>query len=292
MTTTAEKAGEKSSTGIANLIEVYRPMLSEALPRHVAGDQWVRRASAAIKRNPDLQRAAENNPAACLRVLMDAARLGHEPGTKEYYLIPRGNKELGTEPNPRNPRKTRLRQEITGMEGYQGVIERFYRAGAVSSVIVEVVRAGDTFRFSPGLDERPVHEVNWFGERGEPVGVYAYAMMQGGGTSKVVVLSKAEVYEFRDRSESYKYNSGPWISDELSMWKKTAARRLEPWVPTSSEYLKEQIRAMAEVAREQQAVVEETPAPGSMPDDPHQGDVVDGEIVAPHDEDGDEPDAE
>ena len=32
------------------------------------------------------------------------------------------------------------------------------------------------------------------------------------------------------------------------MWLKSAARRLEPWVPTSAEYRREQLRAVASVA--------------------------------------------
>ncbi|QXN74255.1 RecT-like DNA pairing protein [Gordonia phage Cafasso] len=275
----------KEPAGVLGLIELYKPMFAEALPQHVVSEQWVRRSIAALKRSPDLHRAAENNPPAALRVLMDCARLGHEPGSKEYYLIPRGNQELGREPHPKKPRETRLKQEITGLEGYQGIIERMYRAGAITSVKVEIVYSGDTFHYNPGLHDRPQHEVNWFEDRGEPMGAYAYAEMVTGGTSKIVIMSRDQIYEHRERSDSFKYNSGPWVTDEMSMWLKTVARQLEKWVPTSSEFLKERIRAKAEV----EAEVERTRTAGEqtpevLPDDPHQ--VIEGELVDDEHTDG------
>jgi recombination protein RecT len=102
--------------------------------------------------------------------LMDAARLGLEPGTEQYYLT---------------PRKVKGRLEIQGIRGYQGEIELIYRAGAVSSVIVEVVYSNDKFRVRPGRDERPIHEIDWDADdRGELRLVYAYAVMKDGATSR------------------------------------------------------------------------------------------------------------
>jgi hypothetical protein len=81
-----------------------------------------------------------------LAALLDAARLGLEPGTEQYYLT---------------PRKVKGRLEILGIVGYQGYIELMYRAGAVSSVVAEVVYSNDKFTVPAGPDERPVHEIDW-----------------------------------------------------------------------------------------------------------------------------------
>jgi recombination protein RecT len=125
--------------------------------------------------------------------------------------------------------------EVQGIVGYQGIVELIYNAGAASSVVVEVVRANDQFNYVPGLHERPVHTVDWFGERGDLVGVYAYAVMQGGATSKVVVLNKNHIARAKAKSDGADTEYSPWRTDEESMWLKTAARRLGKWVPTSAE---------------------------------------------------------
>ena len=114
-----------------------------------------------------------------MAALLDAARLGLEPGTEQFYLT---------------PRKVKGQLEVLGIVGWQGYVELMYRAGAVSSVVAEVVYAGDRFRFQPGKDDVPDHEIDWDAEdRGKLRLAYAYARMKDGSTSKAVVLNKAAI---------------------------------------------------------------------------------------------------
>ena len=119
------------------------------------------------------------------------------------------------------------------------------------------------------MDDRPIHSTGGPGEtgadffgadgsrdRGEMVGVYAYAELDSGAVSRVVLLDRQDIMAARD-SGGYKPDDKytPWNRldggkdrPELrgrSMWWKTAARRLEPWVPTSAEYRRESLRAAA-----------------------------------------------
>lgn len=225
--------------GPGAMVEHYRNDLAQVMPSHVKPDTFVRLAVGVLRRDRNLAQAAQNNPAALMGALMDAAQLGLTPGTEQYYLV---------------PRKTKGRLEVQGIRGYQGEIELIYRAGAVSSVIVEVVRQADTFRYSPGRDERPVHEIDWDAEDRGPLRlVYAYAVMKDGATSKVVVLNRAQVMKAKAMSQGADSPYSPWQKHEEAMWMKTAAHRLTKWVPTSAEYMREQLRAQAEVAAEQQA---------------------------------------
>lgn len=222
--------------GPGAMVEHYRNDLAQVMPSHVKPDTFVRLAVGVLRRDRNLAQAAQNNPAALMGALMDAAQLGLTPGTEQFYLV---------------PRKQKGRLEIQGIRGYQGEIELIYRAGAVSSVIVEVVRQADTFRYSPGRDERPVHEIDWDAEdRGELRLVYAYAVMKDGATSKVVVLNRAQVMKAKAMSQGSDSAYSPWQKHEEAMWMKTAAHRLTKWVPTSAEYMREQLRAQAEVAAE------------------------------------------
>ncbi|MCX5158132.1 recombinase RecT [Streptomyces sp. NBC_00264] len=225
--------------GPAAQIEAYRDEYAALVPSHVNADQWIRLAVGAIRGNEDLMEAAQNDVGVFLRELKTAARLGLEPGTEQFYLTARKSKAHG------------YSLIIKGIVGYQGIVELIYRAGAVSTVIVEAVRERDTFRYVPGRDDRPVHEIDWFGaDRGPLVGVYAYAVMKDGAVSKVVVLNRQRIAEIRAKSDSKDSKYSPWQTNEESMWLKSAVRQLAKWVPTSAEYMREQLRAQAEVAGE------------------------------------------
>lgn len=273
---TVSNALATRDTGPAAMVEQYRAEYAALMPSHINPDQWVRMAVGAIRGDANLVQAAQNDVGVFLRELRTAARLGLEPGTEQFYLT---------------PRKTKGRKVIKGIVGYQGIVELIYRAGAVSSVIVEVVRERDTFSYVIGRDARPVHEIDWFGgDRGEMVGVYAYAVMKDGATSRVVILNRREVMELKAKSDSKNSEYSPWNTNEKSMWLKSAVRQLAKWVPTSAEYMREQLRAQADVAAELPAGAGDAPLPpqpsADLPDEgddedegPIEGEFVDDEPV-------------
>lgn len=216
--------------------------IQQVIPSHLQArvGSWIRSTQSLLRRDDKLRKAAENDVGQFMSVLLEAARLGLEPGTEQYYLVPRWNKKKGC-------------TEVTGVRGYQGEIELMYRAGAVSSVIVDVVCEGDLFVWKPGsLDteniqaglpprwdgpqRQPLHEANWFADRGPMVGVYAYAIMKDGATSRVVVLNRDDINLARAKSDSASEKWSPWNTDEKAMWLKTGSHRLAKWVPTSAEY--------------------------------------------------------
>lgn len=261
---TVSNAVAVRDNGPGAMVEQYRNDLAMVMPSHVKPDTFVRLAVGVLRRDRNLAQAAQNNPAALMGALMDAAQLGLTPGTEQFYLV---------------PRKQKGRLEIQGIRGYQGEIELIYRAGAVSSVIVEVVRERDTFRYSPGRDERPEHDIDWDAEDRGPLRlVYAYAVMKDGATSKVVVLNRAQVMKAKAMSQGSDSAYSPWQKHEEAMWMKTAAHRLTKWVPTSAEYMREQLRAQAEVAAEQRptvaaGVVPQAPMPESGGNDEDEGPI-------------------
>ncbi|WP_019358031.1 recombinase RecT [Streptomyces sp. AA1529] len=261
----------KRDDGPAAQLQQYRDEYAALVPSHINLDQWIRLAVGAIRGNEDLEEAARNDVGVFLREMKTAARLGLEPGTEQFYLTPRKSKAHRGQPI------------IKGIVGYQGIVELVYRAGAVSSVIVETVRQSDTFRYTPGRDERPIHEIDWFADdRGPLVGVYAYAVMKDGATSKVVVLNKRQVMEAKAKSDSRNSQYSPWQTNEEAMWLKTAVRRLAKWVPTSAEYMREQLRAAKEVAAEPAPDAPPLPPVQAAPlddVDPDTGEVLEGELL-------------
>ncbi len=259
MTTTSQSAALATrDTSPSGMVQQYRDDFAAVLPTHVRADVWVRLAVGALRRDRKLAEAASNDPAALMGALLEAARLGHEPATEAFYLVPRKQKGV---------------LKVQGIEGYQGIVERMYRAGAVSSVIVEVVRQHDHFRYVPGRDERPEHEIDWdLDDRGPLRLAYAYARMKGGATSKVVVLNRARIAEVRAKSDGADSPYSPWNTNEEAMWLKSAARQLRKWVPTSAEYL--QARPPAEWPGPIPPAAQQPPV-SLPPADPDTGEVLD-----------------
>lgn len=223
---------------------------------------FVRLAQGLLRRDKNLARVAAANPGSFMAALLECARLGHEPGTPAYYLVPFGN-------------------EITGIEGYTGKIDRIYRAGAVSAVIAECVYDADTFTHAPAAGTPPDHQVDWsLDDRGDLRLVYAYAVLKDGSNSKVVVLNGAQIARHRNESGGSDKPTSPWVKWPESMWLKTSVHELEKWIPSSAEYREEMLRSKAAAD-----TVVETRALPPLPDpepayDPDTGEVVDAELVS------------
>lgn len=285
-TQTVSSAVARREAGIVSVMWDRKTHFAAILPDHIEVKGFLGTAAAALYGNADLMKAAERSPDSLITALMRCAALGHQPGTDEFCLTPRKRKGV---------------PEVLGIEGYRGIVERMYRSGAVASVVVREVCAKDFFRYVEGEDETPVHEIggrgstgaDFFGatgsrDRGPMVGVYAYARLTTGAVSRVVILNRDDVLAARDAG-GYKADDAysPWNRLDggkdhpeftgRSMWWKTAARRLEPWVPTSAEFRREQLRASAAAA------ATATPAP-PVPAAPLTGsdaEIHDAELVEP-----------
>lgn len=264
MSETIGNAVAKQDNGPGAMIKQYSTDFTTVLPSHMNGQTWIRLAQGVLRRDKNLAQIAQRNPGSLMQALLECARLGHEPGTESFYLVPMGG-------------------EIEGWEGYRGVIERMYRAGAVVSVKAEIVRANDHFRYQPHMG-KPEHEIDWFGDRGAILGAYSYAEMRDGSTSKVVVINREYINKVKAMSRGSDKSSSPWQKWEEAMVLKTVIHRLEPFVPTSSEYLREQMRAAADVAAEQRANATVPPRQAGPPVDVSHmreapGEPIDAELV-------------
>lgn len=266
-TTTIKGAVAKRDSGPGALILQYQTDFEEVLPTHIKPATFVRLSQGLLRRNEKLAAAAEDNPSSFVAALLECARLGHEPGTDQFALVPFKDKITGV--------------EIIGIEQYQGVIERMYRAGAVVSVKAEVVKAGDLlpdaegrprFEWAPNRMDWPHHEPDWFEERGGLIGVYAYAEMRDGSFSRVAFLNRVDVMKHKAKARGTDSANSPWKCWEESMWLKSAVHELEKWVPTSSEIRGHQLHAAPGVQRPRLAAVPNESAP-------RKDEVVDAELV-------------
>jgi recombination protein RecT len=235
------------------ILRQYWPQLRHLLPSHVKPEAWYAAVYAALFKGVnrsnrdqlDLMTCANSNPESLMFALFDAARQGLEPGTEQYYLTPRPNK------NAKGGR------EVLGIRGYQGEIELIYRAGAVAAVIVDCVRRNDDYRYQRGVDQLPIHRFDPWAkkeDRGELIGVYAYCLMKDGAISRVVELNRDDIDRAKRSSPTANADRSPWKTDEEAMWLKTAIHRVQKFVPTSAEYLHVQ-PAIAKLAETPQSVI-------------------------------------
>lgn len=216
MTETVSAAVAKRDNSPGAVIEQYRQDFSLVLPTQIKPATWVRLAQGLLRRDRALRDAATRNPGSLMQALLECARLGHEPGTDRFYLVP-------------------IKGQIEGWEGYKGVIQRMLRGGQVRNVKAAVVREHDDFRFDPDVMDRPHHKIDWFGDRGKILGSYAYAIMHDGSTSQVAVADQDYIRRVRAMQPNANSASSPWVKWEESMVLKCAFNRLEPFVDASSE---------------------------------------------------------
>ncbi len=255
------------------MVNQYQGTLDAILPSHINSDTFVRLCHGALRKNADLLNAATVNPQSFLSAVMESARLGHEPGTDHFALTVRGRGQGA---------------QVVGIEQYQGVIDRMYRAGAVTSVRANVIRENDDFVWDG--HSVPVHRANWLGreaDRGMLTGVYAYAVLDTAQHSRVVVMGRDEVMRHRAAAATTKI----WDSWEAAMWLKTAVHELEKWVPTTAEYRRavaatQAVMAAAGVPEPVPAVVYPEDAPDAQRPSEGADGVVEAEVVsaAPGDE--------
>lgn len=259
MTETVSQAVERQSAGAMSVVGNSVDWLDSILPSHVDVRSFIGLAKAHLRKDAKLREVADRDPAGYMICLSECARLGLVPGDT-FHIVHFRKKGGGV--------------DFVGIVDYTGEIELIYRAGAVASVKAEIVYEKDTFQHDPTWPH-PHHKPDWFADRGEMVGVYAYAVMKDGATSRVVVMSKAEVEKVKAVSKTKDFDDSPWKNWPDRMWLKTAIHQLAKWVPTSAEYRREQLRAAVEADNLRQPVTIATVDRTAEPEP----DIPDAEIV-------------
>ncbi|MEV5710083.1 recombinase RecT [Actinoallomurus sp. NPDC052274] len=228
-----------------------RDEFAEVLPKHVPVDRFMRSALMCLRKRPAL---LECESASLFGALMECARVGLEPGTKQTAIVPRGKK-------------------VIFIAQWHGLVDLMYRSGQVSAVHAEFVYAGEPYDYTLGDDAGFWHKPDLLARRGEDAEIilaYAYAVMKDGTRSQLVILNREQVEEIRDEhSRDYqraerareedpalfaeqpdlpRFNSY-WHTYFPEMWRKSCVRALANWVPQSPElrYLMARENAAGEI---------------------------------------------
>ena len=190
-------------------------------------------------------KTAINNPMSLKMAMANVAAIGLSlnPALHMAYLVPRDNKII---------------LDIS----YRGLIQLAVQAGSIKWAKAEIVRQTDTFKYL-GVDEKPAHQFDPFGDRGSMVGVYCVAKLSD-GSYLTEVMTRNQIEEVRRVSKAKK---GPWVNWYEEMAKKTVIKRASKTWPQVSVQFTNAVQVLNEhegMAEEYMAEGQE--APMSTPD--------------------------
>lgn len=116
--------------------------------------------------------------------------------------------------------------------GYQGLITLFYRAGG-TGIRAELIRKNDKFEYTNGKINHTIDIFKTNKERGEVVGAYAIANVNG--EEIVKAMNVKDILDFgKNFSKSFNSEHSPWKIEndpEGWMYKKTVLKQLAKMLP-------------------------------------------------------------
>lgn len=169
-----------------------------------------------IQKNDFLNNVAWNNQQSLRNAIINVSAIGISlnPASKHAYLVPR-------------------KGEVCLDISYMGLIHLACTTGSLEWGQAKVVRENDDYE-NMGIDKAPKHKYNAFANeesRGLIVGVYC-TVKTSSGDYLTEEMNIKDVLDIRDRSELYKkHKSGPWVTDEGQMIRKTVVKRASSYWP-------------------------------------------------------------
>lgn len=185
---------------------------ARALPPHVPAPKFVRALQTAITSTPDIAKCTERS---VITECMKAAADGLVIDNREATLVKFG-------------------EVAKYIPMYQGLMKMARNSGEISTIAAIIVHKGDEFKYTPGLDDFPIHNIDWFGDRGEPVGAYSVVKLKD-GCYIVEVMSKAQIMKIAAGTK----NAGQYDCTKgaswAEWWRKTLIRRISKYMPRSTD---------------------------------------------------------
>jgi len=122
--------------------------------------------------------------------------------------------------------------QVTYMPMTQGLVKLARNSGEIANITAEVVYANDEFTFRIG-DDLPTHTPDWFGDRGQAVGVWA-AVKLTSGEYIVRIIKEAQILKIASKTKNaiqYDQKTGLYFEE---FWRKTAIKNVLKYAPKST----------------------------------------------------------
>lgn len=242
-------ADMKPRDQIAYLLDQKKGELAKMLPKTLSIDRLLKVAQIAATTTPAL---AECDVPSLVGAIGQCAQMGLEPNTVlgHAYLVPFNVKRKDARGGERWVKSVQV------VIGYKGLIDLARRSGQIVSIAAHEVCEADHFELVYGLDEKLAHTPA-MGDRGQVIGFYAVAKLQGGGHA-FEFMSLHQVREIMKATQS-KGGYGPWKDHFIEMGRKTVIRRLAKYLPLSVEFqTAAALDGMAEAGKDQGNTIDGT----------------------------------
>lgn len=214
--TQADGGDAGAALTIFEKIARQQEVVAKALPSGMDAERFIRMVLTEVRRTPKL---AQCDPATLIGAMMLSAQTGLEPGGPlgQAFLIPRWS----------GKRKV---MEAQFQIGYKGYVQLAARSGV--TITARTVREGDVFEWQYGTDEYVKHQPV-LGSEAPSIAWYAVGKFADGRQPVFVVID-------RNTTEAAKAagaagDRGPWATHYDQMGEKTAANRLQRWLPLSTD---------------------------------------------------------
>ncbi len=214
MTETTAVATRKPNP-VAELIkEVQKrgPDFASALPAHVPADRFMRAMTSTIATTKDIgQCSAKSVIVECLKAATDGLVIDG----REAAMVKFGN-------------------EAKYIPMVAGLMKMARNSGDISTISAVLVHSRDAFSYNPGIDDVPNHTPDWFGDRGEPLGVYSVVRLKDGSVI-VEVMSKAQVLKIASATKNGAQYDPAKGASWGEWWRKCVLRRISKYLPRSTD---------------------------------------------------------
>lgn len=221
---------EQKPLTLRDRLQQMKPEFAKALPGHIPPEKFVRTVQTAVQMAPDIGKACETRGgiqslmAACTKAATDGLILDNREAALVTF-----NVNVGDRQNPK------WEKHVQYIPMVAGLMKKARNSGDVDFKPPQIVYKNDVFEYDPVNDEVPQHKPDWFGDRGEPIGVYIVCRIKSSGDTIVELMTRNDVMRIAAQSKnSYQYdpakgkNWGEW-------WRKTVIRRISKYLPSSAD---------------------------------------------------------
>ena len=194
--------------------------VSQLLPAHVSYERFVQSAAVAIANNAGLMEA---DPQSVINSLTQCAKDGLVADNREAALVVFNTKQGNN-----------WIKKAQYMPMVDGVMKRARQSGEITVIASRAIYKNDRFRaWMDGDGEKIEYEPTLF-ERGDMIGVFAYAKMKT-GEIQFEVMNMDDINKVRAASKTS--DTGPWKDWFEGMAKKAVMHRLCRRLPNSAELM-------------------------------------------------------
>jgi recombination protein RecT len=210
MTTALQKNAPQTDT-LEAMFQRAAPDFAKLAPAYLDVGRMLRIALNARAKTPALAQCSKQS---FIAAMMQCSEMGLEPiGAGGAHLVPFRNKKTDE-------------LEVTVIPDWRGLISLAKRTGQIKHAYAKIIYKGDFVDYEEGDTPKLIHKPD-LESNGEAVAAYCVVILPD-DTHTIELMRGSEIDGIKSRSKAKE--SGPWVTDELEMWKKTVVKRaLKPF---------------------------------------------------------------